>query len=113
MQPTPLKRVLPWLAGPVPTSIVLAFLIGALFILAAGADPLPGYQFMFSGSIGSGLGLGNTLERAVPLVGMAMAVAVAFRAGIIDLGGEGQLIPGKVEDGLVEVEGRGPSWRLS
>src|SRR5690625_3693851 len=87
--------------GPVPTSVVIAFVIGAVFIVIAGSDPISGYQSMFRGSFGSGLGIANTIQRAIPLVGMALAIAVAFRAGVINLGAEGQMILG----GLVGVIG--------
>ncbi|HLR55237.1 MAG TPA: ABC transporter permease, partial [Actinomycetales bacterium] len=86
MKQSRLQRALNWLMGPVPTSVVIAFVIGAVFIMIAGSDPISGYQSMFRGSFGSGLGIANTIQRAIPLVGMALAIAVAFRAGVINLG---------------------------
>ncbi len=96
------------LLGPVPTSIVLAFVIGAGFILIAGSSPVTGYGSMLSGSFGSSIGIANTIERAIPLIGMGMAVAVAFRAGILNLGMEGQMILGGLAGGLIALYMPGP-----
>lgn len=108
MKPNYFQRFLNWLTGPVPTSVVIAFVIGAIFIMIAGADPISGYQSMFRGSFGSGLGLANTVQRAIPLVGMALAIAVAFRAGVINLGAEGQMILGGLVGVLVVLYVPGP-----
>lgn len=102
------RAALHWLSGPVPVSVALAFAIGAVFILIAGADPVAGYSSMFTGSLGSGLGIANTIQRAIPLVGMALAVAVAFRAGVLNLGIEGQMILGGLAGGIVALYLPGP-----
>lgn len=108
MKQSRLQRALNWLTGPVPTSVVIAFVIGAVFIMIAGSDPISGYQSMFRGSFGSGLGIANTIQRAIPLVGMALAIAVAFRAGVINLGAEGQMILGGLVGVLVVLYVPGP-----
>ena len=108
MKQSRLQRALNWLMGPVPTSVVIAFVIGAVFIMIAGSDPISGYQSMFRGSFGSGLGIANTIQRAIPLVGMALAIAVAFRAGVINLGAEGQMILGGLVGVLVVLYVPGP-----
>lgn len=108
MKQSRLQRALNWLTGPVPTSVVIAFVIGAVFIMIAGSDPISGYQSMFRGSFGSGLGIANTIQRAIPLVGMALALAVAFRAGVINLGAEGQMILGGLVGVLVVLYVPGP-----
>ena len=71
-----------WLASPVPVSVVLALVIGACFMLIAGVDPISGYAAMDNGSFGSGAGIASTLQRAVPIIGIGIAIAVAFRAGL-------------------------------
>lgn len=98
-----------WLAGPIPISVVLALLIGACFMLIAGVDPLSGYAAMVQGSFGSGAGLANTLQRAIPIIGIGIAIAFAFRAGIINLGTEGQAGLGAVVGGVVAIYLPGPS----
>ncbi len=108
-----LGPVVAWLVGPVPTSVVLALLIGAGFIVIAGADPIAGYSSMLTGSIGSGPGVANTVQRAIPLIGMALAVSVAFRAGVINLGGEGQFLLGGLTAGIVALKLPGPGFLVA
>ncbi len=105
-----LQRVGRWLAGPIPVSIVLAFLIGACFMLIAGVDPLSGYAAMLQGSFGTGAGLANTLQRAVPIIGIGIAIAIAFRAGVLNLGTEGQAGLGALAGGIVAIYVPGPAF---
>lgn len=93
--------------GPVPVSIFLALFVGAIVIITAGGNPVLAYQVMIEGSL-TGAGLVNTFERAIPLVGMALAVAIAFRAGVFNLGGEGQMILGALAGTLVALFLPGP-----
>lgn len=95
------------LLGPVPISIVLALIVGGIVIAISGGDPFVAYNVMVDGSL-TGAGLVNTFERAVPLVGMALAIAVAFRAGVFNLGAEGQMILGALAGTLVVLFVPGP-----
>lgn len=97
-----------WLSGTVPISIVAALLIGAVFMLLAGVSPLDGYAAMLQGSFGTGMGWASTLQRAIPIVGLAIAIAIAFRAGVLNLGTEGQAVLGALAGGLVAVYVPGP-----
>ncbi len=98
-----------WLAGPIPISVILALLIGACFMLIAGVDPLSGYAAMLNGSFGTGAGLANTLARAIPIIGIGIAIAVAFRAGVLNLGTEGQAGLGALAGGIVAIYVPGPA----
>ncbi|MDR1824020.1 MAG: ABC transporter permease [Bifidobacteriaceae bacterium] len=102
------RRVSQWLAGPVPTSVLIALVIGAGFMLVAGANPITGYHSMLVGSLGSGQGLSTTIQRSIPLVGMALCVAVAFRAGVLNLGAEGQMVLGGLAGAVVALNLPGP-----
>ncbi|PRI12552.1 ABC transporter permease [Leucobacter massiliensis] len=104
-----LQRFGRWLAGPIPVSVVLALLIGACFMLIAGVDPLSGYAAMLNGSFGSGPGLANTLQRAIPIIGIGIAIAIAFRAGVLNLGTEGQAGLGALAGGIVAIYVPGPA----
>lgn len=101
------KRAAAWLAGPVPISIVAALVIGGIAIAIAGINPLTAYPSMMEGSL-TGRGLVNTVERATPIIGMAMALAIAFRAGVFNLGGEGQMVLGGLAGTLVALYLPGP-----
>ncbi len=75
-------------------SVVLALLIGSLFIILAGENPLTAYRVLFMESLVGVNSLARTLQRATPLVFTGMAVAFAFRCGLFNIGGEGQLYLG-------------------
>jgi simple sugar transport system permease protein len=75
-------------------AIALALAAGALFILAIGERPLEIYALMARESFGTGYGIGQTLFRATPLVFTGLAVALGFRAGLFNIGVEGQLYLG-------------------
>ena len=75
-------------------SIVAAFLLGAVIILLTGHNPLSAYAELIRGSFGSPRVIGNTLAKTVTLSITALATAVGARAGIFNVGGEGQLYLG-------------------
>ena len=95
------------LVSPVAFSLVFAFALAAAIVAVTGGDPLAAGQEMFTGAV-TGSGLRNTLGRAIPIVGMALAVSVAFRAGIFNLGGEGQMVIGGLAGTLVAIYLPGP-----
>jgi len=87
-----------WLMGAVvPLAAVLAaFAVGAIFLAAFGANPLEGYAAMVSGGFGGGSEISATLVKAMPLMLVAVGISIAFRAGVINIGGEGQILAGAI-----------------
>jgi simple sugar transport system permease protein len=77
-------------------AVLLALVIGAIIILISGANPLRAYGALFQGSFGSVTALGRTLEKATPLVFSGLAVAFAFKAGLFNIGAQGQLLFGAI-----------------
>jgi len=75
-------------------AIVLAFLSGALVILAIGSDPVEAYSALVRGMYGSRDRIAASLGRSTPFIGAALAVGFAFRAGLFNIGAEGQLLVG-------------------
>jgi simple sugar transport system permease protein len=75
-------------------AVVSALLIGALMILVLGADPIEGYRELVTGAFGDGDALADTAVRAMPLLLVGTGICVAFRAKVINIGGEGQIIAG-------------------
>jgi general nucleoside transport system permease protein len=71
-------------------NVSAAFLTSALVVLAIGEHPLEATQILFSGSIGSGEAIGFTLYYATDFIFTGLAVALAFRAGLFNIGAEGQ-----------------------
>ncbi len=70
-------------------------LVFALFVFAKGANPVSVYSSMWA-TVGSGTSIDGILLKATPLVLAALAVAVPARAGLVNVGGEGQLVIGGV-----------------
>ena len=95
------------LVSPVTFSLLFAFALAAAIVAVTGGDPLAAGEEMFTGAV-TGSGLRNTLGRAIPIVGMALAVSVAFRSGIINLGGEGQMVIGGLAGTIVAIYVPGP-----
>jgi simple sugar transport system permease protein len=81
------------LAAPA-IAIALALLAGGAMMLALGQNPFEIYALMARESLGTGYGLGQTLFRATPLLFTGLSVALAFRAGLFNIGAEGQLYLG-------------------
>ncbi len=89
----PSRGTLLAMAAPL-VAILLALAAGAIFIVAIGENPFQVYGLMIGESLGTGYGLGQTLFKATPLVFTGLAVALGFRAGLFNIGAEGQLYLG-------------------
>jgi len=81
------------LVAPV-AAILVALILCAGLIAAAGVSPLTAYAEMLHGAYGSRLAVTETLTRASPLILTGLAAAVAFRARLWNIGGEGQFYIG-------------------
>jgi ABC-type uncharacterized transport system permease subunit len=72
-------------------AVLAAFLVGAVLVAWIGDDPLATYELLLGSAVSWPDGIGYTLFYATPLVFTGLAVAVAFRAGLLNIGAEGQL----------------------
>lgn len=75
-------------------AVVAAFFVGGIFILIIGQNPFFIYGKLFSGTLGNPYGIAQVLFKATPLIFTGLAVAFAFRAGLFNIGAEGQLYIG-------------------
>lgn len=75
-------------------SVVAALLIGAVMLLTLGANPIEGYATMFSAAFGTLDGLAATAVKSIPLMLVGVGICIAFRANVINIGGEGQMVLG-------------------
>ena len=100
-----LRAVLRPLVGlVVPLGAVLAAMfVGALMLWALGASPLEGYGAMISGAVGDWDSIADTAIKATPLMLVGVGISIAFRAGVINLGGEGQIIVGAITATLLAL----------
>jgi len=81
-----------WFA--LPGAAVLALLVGAVLMLAFGANPATGYHALLTGALGGTYALTSTAVKAVPLLLVGAGICIAFRANMLNIGGEGQIAMG-------------------
>ena len=79
------KLVVPFLSAS------LAFVVGGIILYVAGVDPIQAYQIMIKGAFGSIRAIADTLVKTTSLLIIGLAVAVAFKCRIWNIGAEGQL----------------------
>src|SRR5215210_7688941 len=72
-------------------AVAAAFAVGAVLVLAVGDSPLSTYTLLIGSALTWPDGIGYTLFYATPLIFTGLAVAVAFRCGLLNIGAEGQL----------------------
>jgi simple sugar transport system permease protein len=80
-------------------AVVIALILGGIIMLATGIDlPTIGEAFgaLFIGSVGSLSAISETLTAAAPLTLAGLGIALGFRAGLFNIGAEGQLVLGGV-----------------
>jgi len=75
-------------------AVVGALLIGAVILLLLNTSPVEAYQVLLSGGFTSKNGLADTLVKAIPLLLVGLGIVIAFRASVINIGAEGQIIAG-------------------
>jgi simple sugar transport system permease protein len=75
-------------------AVVIAGVTGAVILIFSGADPIGGYTALFKGAFGGFSNINRTLEKSTPLIFNGLAVAFAFKAGLFNIGVQGQLLFG-------------------
>ena len=85
------RLVLRWAAIIASTVVIFS-----AFLVAKGADPATVLEAMWKTALGTPDSVGETLIRATPILLAALAAAVPARAGLFNLGGEGQLLLGAI-----------------
>ncbi|PIE32654.1 ABC transporter permease [candidate division KSB3 bacterium] len=77
-------------------ALLLALIAGAVLFAVAGANPFQAYAIMFTKPLKGIFGLTEILVRATPLMIVALGIAISFRSGILNIGGEGQILIGAI-----------------
>ncbi len=95
LEPKPAPSLAVTLLYPVG-AILVTFVITSLLVLVAGASPFSVFYLVWKGAAGSQFALLETLTRATPLIFTGLAVAVAFRARLWNIGAEAQLYIGGI-----------------
>lgn len=93
-------------------NVLLAFIVAGLIVLAVGQDPLRAVTIMIYGAFGDGYGIGYTLYYTTDFIFAGLAVALAFHAGLFNIGPEGQAYVGGLGVILVALALNGTHWAL-
>lgn len=92
-------------------AVALAMIAGAFLIIAYGKNPIEAYAAMLEGAIGSKAALANTGVRTAPLLIGGLAIAFGFKAGLLNVGVEGQIYAGGAAAAAVGITPLPvPSW---
>ena len=100
--PGPLPRWIEIGALPI-VNLLMALIVSGLIVLAIGESPLAAIRAMAVGAFGDLYGIGYTLYYATNFIFTGLAVAIAFHAGLFNIGGEGQAYVGGLGAGLVAL----------
>jgi simple sugar transport system permease protein len=88
-----------------------ALAVGAVMLLLLGANPITAYAALIEGAFGSGNSLAETAAKAVPLLLVGLGICISFRANVINIGGEGQMIIGAIFGTVIGLAMSGaPGW---
>lgn len=94
-------------------AILIALLVGAVMLLLLKANPLTAYGTMVKGVFGTMSGFTQSLVKATPLLLVGLGICIAFRASVLNIGGEGQIIAGALMATWFSLQFRTwPSWLL-
>jgi len=92
-------------------ALLTALVIGAIVMWLFGDDPISAYQGLFRGAFGNASAWSATVRKMTPLILTGLSVAVAFKAGLFNIGASGQFIIGTVFAVAVGINFEGlPAW---
>ena len=77
-------------------SVLLAFVLGCIIMVVLGKNPFQAIQYLLVGAFGDLNKLGQTLNKATPLIFTGLCACFAYRCGVFNLGGEGQFLMGSI-----------------
>ena len=75
-------------------AVMVALLLGSILISMSGSDPIAAYAALFEGAFFEYYGIASTLVKMSPLILAGLAVTVPLRAGLFNIGAEGQIYMG-------------------
>ena len=91
-------------------AVALALLVGAGIMMITGHDPIQSYTALINGALGKPRAVGNTLAKTITLCLTGLAMSLAAKAGVFNVGGEGQLFLGAMAAAVVGARVQGPVW---
>ena len=79
---------------PVGVALLLALVVASGLLIALQVSPLTAYSALLEGAVGTENAFAETLVKAIPIMFVAIGICIAFRGGVVNIGGEGQMIAG-------------------
>lgn len=109
-----LRNATKYLAQSIPFLAVLAaFALGAIVLAALGVNPGKAFSALLEGALGDLNAIADTVVKATSLLFVGLGICISFRGGVLNIGGEGQLVVGALAATAVSLAGRGlPGWFL-
>ena len=94
-------------------AMLAALLIGAVMLLLLKVNPFTAYAALINGALGSTYSITQSLVKATPLLLVGLGICIAFRASVLNIGGEGQIIVGALMATWFSLQFRTwPGWLL-
>lgn len=112
VRPTPMLPRVARVVGPPLFAIAVSFVVGGLLMALLGRNPFRVYVVLIDGSLSGWPNLAVTLQLTTPLIFTGLAVAVAFRSGIWNIGVEGQMLMGALAAGIFGYAAPLPDWAM-
>ncbi|MHB1455730.1 MAG: ABC transporter permease [Armatimonadota bacterium] len=88
-----MKKYLSYASKPI-YAILASFTVAALIIAISSGNPLESFSYIFIGAFKDMNAIGDTLSKSTPLIITGIAIALGLRAGLFNIGAEGQLLMG-------------------
>ncbi|MBZ0283178.1 MAG: ABC transporter permease [Anaerolineae bacterium] len=79
---------------PYVLALAAAIMVASVLLLVLNANPVEAFSSMLQGAFGTENATAETLVKAIPILFVAIGICVAFRGGVTNIGGEGQMIAG-------------------
>jgi len=105
-----MKRALNIARGPMVLTLLLVIVLMSIVMVIAGTTPWEGFASLLSGTLGGPREIAETLAQTTALLFPALGICLAFRAGLFNIGAEGQLLLGGLTAGAIGAHFAGPGW---
>jgi simple sugar transport system permease protein len=95
-------------------AVLLAFFVGALMLVGLGVNPGTAFKSLLQGAFGNLNAIADTIVKMTPLLFVGLGICISFRGGVLNIGGEGQLVVGALAATAIALAGKGfPGWLLA
>ncbi len=91
-------------------AILFAFIVGAAVLYVTGYSPVDAYTAMTRGAFGDIYSIGQTLMQATPIIFTSIAFLVSYKAGLFNIGAEGQFLMGAIASAVTGIYLEGLPW---